>query len=138
MPHVNAGLQAETMATEITAERKTLLPGRWWQVREVLRDSLVNFFRENSLMVSASIAYYSLLALFPLLFLLLAVSGLFIRHYELSGRLALVLGHYLPVREDFIMRELVGISRAYGRVSILSFLLLFWSSPVSFFLWSGH
>jgi len=125
---VNAGLQAETMATEITAERKTLLPGRWWQVREVLRDSLVNFFRENSLMVSASIAYYSLLALFPLLFLLLAVSGLFIRHYELSGRLALVLGHYLPVREDFIMRELVGISRAYGRVSILSFLLLLWSS----------
>jgi YihY family inner membrane protein len=116
------------MATEITAERKTLLPGRCWQVREVLRDSLVNFFRENSLTVSASIAYYSLLALFPLLFLLLAVSGLFIRRYELSGRLALVLGHYLPVKADFIMRNLVGISRAYGRVSILSFLLLLWSS----------
>ena len=116
------------MTTGITTERKTLLPARWWQVRAVLRDSLVNFFRENSLTVSASIAYYSLLALFPLLFLLLAVSGLFIRHYELSGRLALVLGHYLPVRADFIMRELVGISRAYGRVSILSFLLLFWSS----------
>jgi YihY family inner membrane protein len=88
----------------------------------------VNFFGENSLMVSASIAYYSLLALFPLLLLLLEVSGLFIRRYELYGRLALVLGHYLPVREDFIMRELVGISRAYGRVSILSFLLLLWSS----------
>jgi YihY family inner membrane protein len=116
------------MATEITAKRKTRLPGRWWPVREVLRDSLVNFLRENSLMVSASIAYYSLLALFPLLFLLLAVSGVFIRRYELSGRLALVLGHYLPVKADFVMRELVGISRAYGRVSILSFLLLLWSS----------
>ena len=128
MPQVNAGLQAETMATEITTERKNVLPGRWRQVREVLRDSLANFFRENSLTVSASIAYYSLLALFPLLFLLLAGSGLFIRRYELSGRLALVLGHYLPVKADFIMRELVGISRAYGRVSILSFLLLMWSS----------
>jgi YihY family inner membrane protein len=116
------------MATEIKTEKKTLPPGRWWQVREVLRDSLVNFLRENSLTVSASIAYYSLLALFPLLFLLLAVSGIFIRRYELSGRLALVLGHYLPVKADFIMRELVGISRAYGRVSILSFLLLLWSS----------
>ena len=93
------------MATEITAKRKTLLPGRWRQVREVLRDSLVNFFRENSLTVSASIAYYSLLALFPLLFLLLAASGLFIRRYELSGRLALVLEHYLPVKADFVMRE---------------------------------
>jgi YihY family inner membrane protein len=97
-------------------------------VRAVLRDSLVNFFRENSLTISASIAYYSLLALFPLLLLLLGVSGMFIRRFELSGRLALVLEHYLPVKADFIMRELVGISRAYGRVSILSFLLLLWSS----------
>jgi YihY family inner membrane protein len=116
------------MAAEIKTKRKTLLHGRWWQVREVLRDSLLNFFRENSLMVSASIAYYSLLAIFPLLLLLLEVSGLFMHHYELYGRLAMVLEHYLPVREDFIMRELVGISRAYGRVSIVSILLLLWSS----------
>jgi len=116
------------MVTGTTAKRKTLLPGRWRQVRAVLRDSLVNFFRENSLTISASIAYYSLLALFPLLLLLLGVSGMFIRRFELSGRLALVLEHYLPVKADFIMRELVGISRAYGRVSILSFLLLLWSS----------
>jgi YihY family inner membrane protein len=116
------------MMTETKAKRKTLLSGRWGQVREVLGDSLVNFFRENSLTVSASIAYYSLLALFPLLLLLLEVSGLFMHRYELYGRLARVLEHYLPVREDFIMRNLVGISRAYGRVSVLSILLLLWSS----------
>ena len=124
----NAELQPETMATETTAKRKALLRGRWGQVREVLRDSLVNFFRENSLMVSASIAYYSLLALFPLLLLLLGVSGIFIRRYELSGRLALVLGHYLPIKAELIMRNLVSISRAYGSISIVSFLLLLWSS----------
>jgi YihY family inner membrane protein len=128
MQHVNAALQAETMAIETTAERGTLSPGRWRRVSEVLRDSLVNFLRENSLTISGSIAYYSLLAIFPMLLLLLSVSGIFIRRYELYGRLALVLEHYLPVREDFIMRELVGISRAYGRVSILSILLLLWSS----------
>ena len=101
---------------------------RWKQVREVLRDSLRNFLRENSFAVSASIAYYSLLALFPMMLLLLGVSGVFIRRYELSGRLALVLGHYLPVRRDFIMTNLVSISRAYGRVSVVSFLLLLWAS----------
>ena len=89
-----------------TRKRIAALHGRWRQVREVLRDSLVNFLRENSFTVSASIAYYSLLALFPLLLLLLGVSGIFIRRYELSGRLAVVLEHYLPVRRDFIMREL--------------------------------
>jgi YihY family inner membrane protein len=116
------------MVNAITAGRRIALRERSKQVREVLRDSLVNFLRENSLMVSGSIAYYSLLALFPMLLLLLGVSGIFIRRFELSGRLALVLEHYLPVKADFIMRNLVGISRAYGRVSILSFLLLLWSS----------
>ena len=117
----------KTMATPLKAEG-TPHRGRWWQVREVLRDSLVNFFRENSLTLSASIAYYSLLALFPMVLLLLGVSGIFIHRFELSGRLALVLGHYLPVHRDFILRSLVGISRAYGKVSIVSVLLLLWSS----------
>jgi len=116
------------MSIEITVKTKTLLSGRWRQAREVLRDSLVNFFNENSLTISASIAYYSLLALFPMLLLLLGVSGIFIRRYELSGRLALVLGHYLPVSRDFIMTNLVSISQAYGKVSVVSFLLLLWAS----------
>ena len=116
------------MSSEITPQRKLLLARRWGQIRAVLREAVANFFRENSFAVSASIAYYSLLALFPMMLLLLGVSGAFIRRYELSGRLALVLGHYLPVRRDFIMTNLVSISHAYGRVSILSFLLLLWAS----------
>jgi membrane protein len=116
------------MSIETTVKTKTLLSGRWRQARDVLRDSLVNFFHENSLTISASIAYYSLLALFPMLLLLLGVSGIFIRRYELSGRLALVLGHYLPVSRDFIMTNLVSISQAYGKVSVVSFLLLLWAS----------
>jgi membrane protein len=116
------------MSSEITARRKLPLSRRWVRIREVFREAVANFFRENSFAVSASIAYYSLLALFPMLLLLLGVSGLFIRRYELSGRLALVLEHYLPVRPDFIMINLVSISRAYGRVSLVSFLLLLWAS----------
>jgi len=116
------------MGTVITANRKARFSGRWGQLRAVLRDSLMNFSRENSFAVSASIAYYSLLALFPMLLLLLGVSGIFIRRFELSGRLALVLEHYLPVRPDFIMTNLVSISRAYGKVGMLSFLVLLWAS----------
>jgi membrane protein len=108
--------------------RNRLLSWRWGQIRDVLREAVAKFFSENSFAVSASIAYYSLLALFPMLLLLLGVSGVFIRRYELSGRLALVLEHYLPIRRDFIMTNLVSISRAYGRVGILSFLLLLWAS----------
>ncbi len=116
------------MTTETQVREKTGFHERWWQAREVLRESFSKFLHENSLTVSASIAYYSLLAIFPLLLLLLGMSGIFIRRYELSGRLAMVLEHYLPVKPDFIMWNLVGISRSYGRVGLLSVLLLLWSS----------
>lgn len=101
---------------------------RWVEARRVLNQALLSFLDEDSLMISASIAYHSLLAIFPLLLLLLGLSGLYIRRFELSGNLSVVLQRYLPVRTDIIMQNLVGISRAYGRIGLLSFLLLLWSS----------
>jgi YihY family inner membrane protein len=121
-------LQQEFMSTETTIKRKSLLSARWGQVRGAFRESFLNFLRENSFGVSASIAYYSLFALFPMLLLLLGVSGIFIRHYELAGRLAVVLAHYLPISRNLIMSNLVSISRAYGKVSVVSVLLLLWAS----------
>jgi hypothetical protein len=76
---------------------------------------------EDSLMVSGSIAYHSLLAIFPLLLLLLGLSGYYIRRFELAGHLSVVLQRYLPIRTDIIMQNLVGISRAYGRIGLSRF-----------------
>ena len=101
---------------------------RWVKTRHVLHQALMNFLEEDSLMVSGSIAYHSLLAIFPLLLLLLGLSGLYIRRFELVGHLSVVLQRYLPIRTDIIMQNLVGISRAYGRIGLLSFMLLLWSS----------
>jgi membrane protein len=101
---------------------------RWVRIRRALLEALRNFLHEDSLMVSGSIAYHSLLAVFPLLLLLLGVSGIYIHRFELAGRLAIVLQGYLPVKTDFIMQNLVGISRSYGKVGLVSFLLLLWSS----------
>ena len=111
---------ATQMENEIITLTRLDVWARGRQVREVLRDALVNFSREKSFLVSASIAYYSLLALFPMLLLLLSVSGAFIHRYELSGRLVLVLGHYLPFRADFIKSNLVEISHAREELQRLS------------------
>lgn len=102
------------------------------RMRRVLHDALREFLREDSLTVSASIAYYSILSLFPLMLLFVAMSGLYIKHGELSRQLAVVLERYLPMKPDFIMRNLAAISRSYGRVSLISFLLLLWSSSGMF------
>lgn len=101
---------------------------RWWRARQVLEESLEKFLNEDSLATSASMAYHSLLCIFPFLLLLTSLSGLYIRHHELTGRLAIVLGRYLPMRADFIFQNLQSISSAYGRVGTISFLLLLWSS----------
>jgi len=101
---------------------------QWRTTRIVLRQALGKFLREDSLMISGSIAYHSLLGIFPLLLLLLGLSGLYIHHFELSGYLAIVLRRYLPMRPDVIMQNLVGISHAFGKVGASSFLLLLWSS----------
>ena len=109
-------------------EKVESMERRWLKTRQVLGAALLNFFEEDSLMVAGSIAYHSLLAIFPLLLLLLGVSGLYIRRFELTGHLSVVLQRYLPMRTDIIMQNLVGISRAYGRIGLVSFLLLLWSS----------
>jgi YihY family inner membrane protein len=108
--------------------RGASLESRWAKIRHVLRQALRSFLAEDALMVSGSIAYHSLLAIFPLLLLLLGISGLYIRRFELVGHLSVVLQRNLPVRTDFIMQNLVGIERAYGKVGLLSILLLLWSS----------
>jgi YihY family inner membrane protein len=116
------------MPTAPSTEKKESSQKRWVKIRHVLHLALLNFLNEDSLMVSGSIAYHSLLAIFPLLLLLLGAGGMYIRRYELSGHLSVVLQRYLPVRTDFIMQNLVGIQRAYGKIGLLSFLLLLWSS----------
>ena len=105
---------------------------QWRQVRQVLDQSLVTFLKDDALTVSGSIAYFSMLSIFPLLLLLVSLSGLYIRHFELSGELTVVLESFLPMKPDFILKELVGISQAFGRISLLSFLLLVWSSSGMF------
>ncbi|MGO8791481.1 MAG: YihY/virulence factor BrkB family protein [Terriglobia bacterium] len=116
------------MPTALSAGKVHSIRRRWLKILHVVRQALLKFLAEDSLMVSASIAYHSLLAIFPLLLLLLGVSGIYIRHFELAGHLSVVLQRYLPIRSDIIMQNLVGISRAYGRTSLVSFALLLWSS----------
>ncbi len=107
-------------------------PGKWERrgrrARVVLREALEKFYTDDSLTIAASIAYYTVLSIFPFLLLVLGLAGVFISHFQLAGQLVLILDRVLPMRPDFILQNLQGISKAYGRVGFASFLLLLWSS----------
>lgn len=112
--------------TRVKAARRRVR--RWPHIRQVLSESLVNFFNSDSLMVAASIAYHSLLCIFPFLLLLLGLGGLYIQAFDLADRLAIVLDRALPMKPDFILQNVQGITGAYGRITAISVLLLLWSS----------
>lgn len=107
-----------------TSARQGIRKGRLGRLLRVLSECFSAFLREDSLMLSASIAYYGLLGIFPFLLLLLGISGIYISRFELNGTLAVILDRYLPMKPDFILRNLVNISNAYGRVGMASFILL--------------
>ena len=112
-----------------TADKERRRGARLWRnVGRVLKESCIGFYDDDYLTTSASIAYYFLLSLFPLLLLVLGLSGIYIRQHNLAGRLAVVLQRVLPMNPDFILENVQGISQAYGRVGFASFLLLLWSS----------
>lgn len=94
----------------------------------VLEEAMIRFYKEESIELSASIAFYSVLSIFPFLLLLLGLSGFYIQHHQLAGRLAPILSQVLPMKPDFILHNLVEITKAFGRVGLVSFLLLFWAS----------
>lgn len=106
--------------------------GKWSRrgrrVRVVLREALEKLYTDDSLTVAASIAYYTVLSIFPFLLLVLGITGVFISHFQLAGQLASILNRILPMRPDFILQNLQVITKAYGRVGFASFLLLLWSS----------
>jgi membrane protein len=112
-----------------TADKELSRGARLWRnTGRVLKESCIEFYENDYLTTSASIAYYFLLSIFPLLLLVLGLSGIYIRQHNLAGRLAVVLQPVLPMNPDFILENLQGISQAYGRVGFASFLLLLWSS----------
>lgn len=78
--------------------------------------------------MSASIAYHSLLSIFPFLLLLITVSGFLIAQEELASRLAMIFNRFLPVQADFIFRNIAGVTQVYNRIGGISLLLLLWSS----------
>ncbi|MGH9430173.1 MAG: YihY/virulence factor BrkB family protein [Terriglobia bacterium] len=116
------------MPPESAVEKKTLAATSRPSILSVLAEALIQFYKEESIELSAGIAFYSVLSIFPFLLLLLGLSGFYIQHHQLAGRLAPILSEVLPMKPDFILNNLVGITKAFGRVGIVSFLLLLWAS----------
>lgn len=94
----------------------------------VFRETLAGFSRHNIMGLSASLSFYALFALIPLILLLFyLLSHLVFSSDSAIVKLAIVTGNILPDFSATIMSEVYKASKAKTAWGVLGILLLFWA-----------
>jgi len=77
--------------------------------------------------MSASIAYFTFLSLFPLILGIVAISGFFLKSAEAQVRVNEFIVETLPVSADFVTRNIDSLVRIRGAAGLTSIIVLMWS-----------
>jgi len=88
---------------------------------------VVEFYNSSNLTFAASIAYYTLLSLFPFILLLLSI----VSKIAVSNRpatLAAIIANALPQHFDFVVNRIHELSNAPLRLSVLGTIVTLWAS----------
>jgi membrane protein len=88
----------------------------------------VDFYRSDDLTFAASIAYYSLLSLFPFLLLALSILGAVTVPYAESSAVLTFVFRYFPREFDFVQAQLLNLQGSTFKVGVAGALLLVWAS----------
>ena len=78
--------------------------------------------------MAASIAYYTLLSLFPLILGLVSIGGFFLMSEEIQLRVNELIVQLLPVSADLVTRNIDSLVRIRGAAGITSIVVLMWSA----------
>lgn len=81
---------------------------------------------------AASVAYYAILSIFPLLLGLIAVFGFFLPSINLQDALLNFVGDNIPGAADIIKKNIANIIELRGSMGILSIVILFWGASAIF------
>jgi membrane protein len=98
----------------------------------ILRGSFLTFKLAKGSEAVASISYYTLFSIFPLLLSFVAVGSFFVDQATVQKKLIEFLPTVIPVSHDFIINNIQQIFRLRGAVSAFSILSLLWSATSVF------
>lgn len=95
----------------------------------VLWESVKSFFRNNNTNVAASLAYYSLFAIIPLLLLLFFTLSFFLTSSKaIMTRITMLISQFIPYYSDTILKEVYALARHKSTWGLLSIIMLLWAS----------
>jgi membrane protein len=101
-------------------------------VFRMIRGAFLTFTFAKGSEAAASIAYFTLFSMFPLVLSFVAVGSFFVDQATVEEKLITILPTMIPVSQDFIISNIQQIFKLRGAVSALSLLGLIWSSTSVF------
>lgn len=123
---------------EVWQTRITQTVARWnaslrrFAVFSILLDAFTAFSADSMSLLAASLSYYALLALFPLLLLLIVTASPFLAQGDVLARVLAYVEQTLPGASEEIERVLVQVLDARGPATIIGILALLWSASSLF------
>jgi membrane protein len=94
----------------------------------ILTNAITTYTRTRASQNAASLAYYFLFSLFPLLLVITAVGSFFLNSANFFRYLMQIIQFTLPVSADLISENLNHLIAARGTVGLLGLLTLIWSA----------
>ncbi|WP_322794274.1 YihY/virulence factor BrkB family protein [Bellilinea sp.] len=95
---------------------------------EIIRVTLKNFTLARGSEAAASLAYYALFSLFPLLLILISVAGFILKREDAYQAVLTLVFQALPNAEPLIERNLQVILSRRGTIGVIGLLGAFWSA----------
>ena len=98
----------------------------------ILENAVKTFTEKQAAQASASLAYYSIFSIFPLLLVFISAGSYFIDTNQVFNVVTQFIQQALPISKQIINENLQEILRARGTAGILSILTLVWSASGMF------
>lgn len=94
----------------------------------LLARAAVDDFRQHSKDMAASIAYFGMLSLFPLILGLIALTGNVLKYDALRAQVMDWVNEFFPIGADIVTQNIESLIRLRGPAGLASVVVLLWSA----------
>ncbi len=99
---------------------------------DVLRIAGRNFGKERAPEAAASMAYFTLFSLFPLIIVIISFASIVLKSQFIQEQILVFIVRFLPVTPDLILNNIENVLEKRGTVGVLATLGLAWSATSMF------
>ena len=111
----------------------TSRPGSFFAlIYRIVRGAFLTFSNAKGAEASASLAYYTVFSIFPLLIVIVSIGSYLVDQSVVEQELLIFLPRIFPVSQDYIFSNIEQLLKVRGTISIISLAGLIWSSTAVF------